>query len=364
MNKVSKPMKTPRRSSKKIQIPSPLTSMTDINDYCLLQVFEHLDINSLMKMSKVSKRFNEIITQHIIPLRTVNFSDASVCCSTQKIFQKFGPWMTRIVIDRKDMQTVAPKSTSIAELVRLIMLHCTAGKLQYLSLTGFSGFNQNELDLVNAAKPYFANVHTLCIDMAGLYHSLHLVNQLFTKENLHHLSLHNIRAVDDWLTIVALPNLKDVHICMQCDHTYHNTYYNSRNLNRLKAYIGSKPTLTKFDYYGPNHEEILHDLSTHIPGLTQLGTIRTRISHVDDNNNNQAQNERKMWKYLNEFAGLKEVSLQSSARNFANCGEIFRILAKRNTLEKLELLSVGTPLENSSDPIEEKDLRLLTKVIF
>lgn len=333
-----------------------------MNNDCLIHVFDHLDIGSLLKMCKLSKRFSELITERVIPLKTINFSDTRESCSTLKIFQKFGPWMTRIVVDCKDMQIIPPKTSPIGSLVRLITAHCTPGKLQCLSLTGFGAFDRSEMALVNAAKPWFANVHTLCIDVLGSYHSLYLVNNIFSKENLHRLSLHNVRYIDEWLTVASLPHLQDLHICMQTDPYM---VFQSRNLERMRAYIRSKPTLTRFDYYGPNHEEILLDISVNIPGLTHLGTIRARHASIDDNNNNnQVQSERKKWKYLNEFAGLKEISLQSSARNFANCGEIFRILASRNTLEKLELLSVVHPSENSSAPVEEKDLRQLTKVLF
>lgn len=342
----------------------PQTKLSDINDHCLMGIFDFLDIASLVKMCKLGERFRDIICHTILPLKTVKFSELSMY-STRKIFEEFGKWMTHIEICNKDIQYTQPNTTPFIECLRLITVYCTPGRLQHLYIYGF-GDGENPIipaDLINALQPCLSNVHTLHFDMKKHMVVFNNFMSIMPKQNLRHFFAHNVRVVGEWLTVKSLPRLQTFHMCM--GQNPFELFYDTINLNRLKAYIVGKPALNRFEYEGKNNEALIVELSRHVPYADFIGTVKNQLVSMDDDNNNniwsKSQSLREKWKFLDDLPNLKEFRLESYSQNFENCGEIFRILGSRNTIEKLELIT-GYTSQSSINPVDLANLRQLTKV--
>lgn len=338
-------------------------SLDDMNDDCLMTVFEYLDTISLVRVSKTSERFKRIVTQRMIPMKMVRFSELRGVASIEKTFALFGKSMTRISIGASDIQMTHPMRSRFAELLHLLIKYCTPGKLQQLYLNGFGdGNTKTSQELWNDVQPYLENIHTLYINLPFIQGNfLNTLLNIIPKTKLQHLHLHKVGIIGDWLRAENLPNLQEFHICMACNHFVPN---DTNNLNKLKAYMADKPKLTSFSYSGKSQEALLIELSRHIPNINQIGTVLNSMfeqNDVNNNNNWDDQSYRQKWKYLDAFTNLKQFSLQSFAPNFGNCGEIFRILASQNTIERLELIS-GYTFSNGGSPVQVTDLRQLTNV--
>lgn len=139
----------------------------------------------------------------------------------------------------------------------------------------------------------------------------------------------------------------------------------------MLRYIRESPKLTTFDYVGKSQETVIVEVSRHIPNIARISTVRNMMvdQSTDPNNNNNnsdgvkwnGKSYRAKWKYLNEFTNLKQFSLESHGQDFNNCGEIFRILSGRNTVEHLELVS-GPICQNGDNPVDFNHVRLMTNV--
>lgn len=340
-------------------VPLPLTTLQDLNDDCLVHIFRLLDIISLLKVCKMCQRFKDIVLQRVIPSKTFDFSTFSKCHSVRKVLKVFGKAMTRIVIHGDDIQMTHPKTSRFDEFLLLILEYGEPGKLRQVTMHFAGGEfwpRRTATELHDAVLPYFKNVHTMDIISTDYYWSLD--KEFFSKmpkQNLRSLSLHNV-CVGNWLTAESLPNLQSFHLCSNKQWGPFGWHGDNSNVNVMR-YITSKPaSLVDFDCVGVSHGAFFVELSLSCPNIERLGEImcwpERRVNnhdhhhqhhhhnHNDNNNNNEASvvvNYREKWKYLDAFTNLKYSRLSSHEGDFSDCGEAFRILAKRNTIEELEL---------------------------
>lgn len=148
-------------------MPESLLQFTDLNNDCLKHVFDRLDLISLSQMCEVDSRFEDIIMGHVIPLRTINFSEFSKNYSVRKIFKLFGKSMTRLIVRSEDIQMVFPGYSRLAEFLRILVEFGKPGKLKEVQI--MCGGNQCHVPakLLHDAAPYFSNVHKLQFDLKG-----------------------------------------------------------------------------------------------------------------------------------------------------------------------------------------------------
>lgn len=140
-------------------------SLHDLNDDCLLEIFEMVGNIDWIRLSKVSPRFRSIISRQILSRRPINFSAISRNQSIRKVFKMFGQFASDIRISATDLQYQHERRTKAEELFHLLAKHCHAGRLRDLSLSA----DFSEL------RPEF-------VDKLGL--------QL---ANLRHISMHSMR---------------------------------------------------------------------------------------------------------------------------------------------------------------------------
>lgn len=330
--------------------------LTDLNDKCLIHLFKHLDVISLAKLSKTCDRFYEIITNHIIPLRTIDFSTFSRKCSVRKMLALFGKSMTRIVVHEHDIQMVHPGYTHFAEFLRLLVEFGEPGKLKEMNLT--FNFLYVPAELLQNVRPFCANLYKLEFD--SVYYFVTFIKSIDTQ-NIRELCLHNIVSLGDWLTIEQFPNVEKLHLCFESKHEF---FVNINDLI-LTQFISSKPSsLIDFKCIGLASNRIFIEMARHIPDVIEcLGDIENWPNDANDEGGADLNDGIHKWEHLNAFTNLKSLNLRSSTVDFSDLGEVFSILAKRQTIEQLEL-SFGLD-ENGMDqshPVKIADLKRLTRL--
>lgn len=313
-----------KKQSTSVAIASNLL-LSDINNDCLMSIFDYLDIVSLMSLCKTNERFKAIIVDHVVSLKTFQFRELSSRVSVQKLFELFGKSMTKITIDFDDIKIVRRGYTSLEEFLHLVMDHCTPGKLQQLTMTGFSS-NSMVVNpkLFADVRKYFENLQTFQIaaNPMGVIQNSENFNafmEWIPKQNLRELNLHSLRTLGTWFTKENFPNLQMCHICVCQSHWPWQILNFDPLIQKVKEYLASKPDLKIFDYGGPSRETILVELSRHLPNVQRVCVVKNMM--VDDNNNNNVWNKaaiREKWKHLSEFTNLQDFALESFATNFGN----------------------------------------------
>ncbi|XP_055313331.1 uncharacterized protein LOC129574839 [Sitodiplosis mosellana] len=371
-----------RRSLTKVTNTQSTTSLTDMNDDCLTSVFDYLDTANLVNLTKTNKRLNNIVTHRVIPRKIVQLDMQR--SPIRAMMKLFGGTITRISIYAHNRPSNQPCISSFAEIFHLLTVYGTPGKLQQLTINGLFDkdyeISSNEFENF---RPYLENIHTLSIGVKyfeNVYIKRFMKN--IPKQNLRHLSLDNIPLSSKWLSVQSLPRLRN--ICMYVK-------VNGQNLHsigdKLTRYIAEKPQLSTFDVVRvnvPTHtfmsqmgieyelmrQHIQIELSRHVPNITQSGTAKTN-SMVDQPTSVTGQSVtlanrsygKAKWEHLDNFTNLKNFSLKTHAKDFRDAGEVFRILAERNTIGYLESISGFIPrTENTSYPVQFDHLRRMTHV--
>lgn len=366
--------KATKRSTQNAFTPS-ITSLTDMNDDCLVHVFEHLDIISLIKVCKSNQRFKQIVLERVIPFKTVDFATFSKCYSVEKVFKLFGKSMTRIAINSSDIQMTAVSTGSLrfAEFLRLLVKYGEPGQLQQVKLDfGVNHCVPTFVQLLDAVCPYFVNVHSISFNLSANSEWFDKFMVAIPKQNLRSLNVENMRTVGDWLTAESLPNLRSIHLRLSRDQHFqaHRNQLDMIIESKIMAFISSKPpSLVEFGVVGIPHETIYRGLSHSLPDIERLGWIKCWEDNMNSNRNNVRHprnyyNDK--WEYFNAFTNLKSLKLESTATDCSDCGEVFRILASRNTIRELDLNSTCNYIrrENSVSVADIKRLDKLTTLKY
>lgn len=358
-------VKKPRKSAKSNAVSDVVSKvlLTDVNDDCLTEVFKYLDTNSLLKVNKLGGRLRGIVTDRVIRMKTVNFSQLTKEMSLKKLFSKLGGSMTKIQICSDDIQMTAPNHSPFMEFLRLLICYGQPGQLKKMVLEfGKNEYTKVPLELLIAVKPFLENVHTLQFKLQAkpTNNFFEQFMEHFPKENLSTLVLDNAIAIGDWMKAESMPKLREFHLSIVQNSTRRQDDLNHAN---LMQFIGGKPSLHTFNYEGKNSEAIFNAVAMHIPDVERLGMVKNLSVPMDDGDDfaSHRNNIRNKWSYLKAFGKLKNLSLTSYAVNFSNCGEVFRTLADNNTVECLEL-SNPYAFQKHHNPVMVADLKRFTSL--
>lgn len=369
MAKAISTVKRKKNSSRKTLKSAPsLLQLTGLNDDCLKLIFDRMDVVSLARMSKACDRFYDIITSRIIPYRTIDFSTFSKTYNVRKMFAIFGKSMTRIIVNQDDIRIVSPGYSELAEFLRMLIEFGEPGKLKDVSLE-FRRIVYEDLATIQKlwqdARPFFANVCKLQIDLIGFFSdrfSGFIINA-FDPKMLRELIVHNANDVSEWLSANVFVNLQKFHLCLTHDRFYDQAAADALNESCLTGFISGKlESLISFECINAPSETVFVELSRHHPSIERVGGLK----YWSNGNNGSGagisyRDYKENWQYFNAFTHLKDVSLRSSTVNFSDSGEAFSILAKHQTVEQLKL-TFGRRNENLDNPVKITDLKRLTRL--
>lgn len=140
---------------------SSQTTLNDLNDDCLLEIFEMVGTIDWLRLSKVSQRFQSIISTQLLSRRQINFGAISRNHSIRKVFRIFGPFASDIKISATDIQYQHERRSSAEELFHLLTKHCNAGKLRDLSL--LADFSELRAEYVTELGMRLSNLRHISI---------------------------------------------------------------------------------------------------------------------------------------------------------------------------------------------------------
>lgn len=365
---------------KKVKLVASSFEFYDLNDDCLIGVFKTFDTLTLAKMARSCTRFHSLITTHIIPFRTIDFSTFRKWASIRNVFVLFGESMTHIVVHQDDIQTVFPGYSRFAEFLRLLVEFGQKGKLKRVNLT-FGGWRCDVPDkLMQDVAPYFANVQELEFDFTE--HSMpsgdfsNFLMQL-RSSNLREIRFHNIHSLGKWFSPELFTSAEKIHLCLSHEsrrHFWHQQFHHDRNAfneSRLIHFLAHKPgLLIDFECINAPSDGIFVALSLQYPKIERLSEIKCWPTNTVANNNNNnggaaaaapMNRFQRDYGYFNAFTNLKEVCMKSATGNFSDLGKMFSILAKRQTIEQLKL-NLGSSLSDQGNPVNTADLKRLTQL--
>lgn len=140
---------------------SSQTTLNDLNDDCLLEIFEMVGTIDWLRLSKVSQRFRSIISTQLLSRRPIKFGAISRNHSIRKVFRMFGSFASDIKISTTDIQYQHERRSSAEELFHLLAKHCNAGKLRDLSLS--ADFSELRAEYVNEMGMQLTNLRHISI---------------------------------------------------------------------------------------------------------------------------------------------------------------------------------------------------------
>lgn len=139
----------------------PQTSFDDLNDDCLLEIFEMVGTVDWIRLSKVSQRYRSILATQLLTRRPINFSDLSRNHSIRKVFRRFGPFASGVKISASDVQYQHERRSNAEELFHLLAKHCNSGKLRDLSL--LADFSELRAEYVDALGKQIINLRHISV---------------------------------------------------------------------------------------------------------------------------------------------------------------------------------------------------------
>lgn len=143
----------------------PQITLNDLNDDCLLEIFEMVGTIDWLRLSRVSVRFQSIIATQLLTRRQIDFGDLSRNHAIRKVFRMFGAFASGIKIATSDLQYQHERRSSAEELFYLLSKYCNANRLRDLSFS------------VNLSELRMEYVDALCVQLT----------------HLHRISIHSMR---------------------------------------------------------------------------------------------------------------------------------------------------------------------------
>lgn len=357
--KAKKRAHTPAKKSK---LTPTVLEFADMCDNSLLNVFECMDTISLAGMCKIDDRYSGLIMRYIIPYRTIDFSEFKKTHSVEKLFSLFGKSMARIIFNGDDIQVVAPKHSKLAEFLRILIKYGEPGKLKQVDLTfGHDDSFDVPDNLLQDAAPYFSKVQKLRLNFSKKLFTKFF--KIFDKSSLNELQLLNIQEIGEWLSATAFPNLRVFKLCLSRLHLVDRIRAVSKS--RLLDFISGKPaSLIAIECPYLTSDKALGELSRHIPNMERLGCLYPQSRNNSNSFNrgdNQSIDYQQQWRCLNAFKQLKCIELASSKADLSDCGEVFSILAKYQTIEEMSL-GLGWNQLYGGNAVKIADLERLTRL--
>lgn len=302
-------------------VEAPL-NICDLDDDCLLQIFEHLIISELANMWSVNKRFRETteLTFHRRHIDDFVFDNIiGVSANYKRIFQSFGRSFKSLVMSRKSFDA----TIFDAEIVRWLANHCY-GNLQSLELNGFSlVIPEGDNDLRLNMSRLVSSLTTLRLNGVEMLHCGTVFQSL---SELIHLHLENVRM--DFVTGNHLtrgyPHLQSAHLrdVFLSDCTFDHAHF---TFHKFFGENSTIPSLNLNNFFISSSTPTYHvvDLITsHAPMLEDLTIQLTRDSEVTK---------------LYRLDYLRKLKLELPNRSCA--GFMLSLLSRKATLTHLDVMA-------------------------
>lgn len=289
-------------------------NINDLNDFCLINVFKFLTTTDWLTLCCTTKRFSEIVKNHVVKQNEVVFKSRTMQKAIPALFQTFGKHMTKLSFDFHIY--------GFNEFLQMCLDYCTPGLLSELTVEYCEhedgGFNHN---LAGETAKYFKNIKSLrCtyIDWPNEWLTAIPTHQVISLQLYY-------EATDDFrLNPDAFPSLIDLVIAFDLDP---NKYYprHAERSNAVTEFI-TKLNLRKLYFFGIN----LKKISENCPNISSLGQINIKSAAVGAGVGNRIE-----WNVLGQLEHLETISFTIELFNWREFQNIVNALANVKKLKTL-----------------------------
>lgn len=99
-------------------------TLYNLNNDCLVELCQFLNIIDLYRLRKVSQRFNDIIVNNIMKNREINLEKIKEFCSVRKVLKIFGSTLSGLVASESDVQYRSARCTNSEQLFHILNKNC------------------------------------------------------------------------------------------------------------------------------------------------------------------------------------------------------------------------------------------------
>lgn len=297
----------------------------DLNDDCLIYIFEQLDIRDWLKLSMVSKRFRERVVQDIVPRKLVDFTVVRKKHVTREIFQLFGKSMKKLKISS---QCVLQRHSHKAfeKFLRLLLKYSKPGLLKEVQLEFRIPKKTIDIELIIQSVPYFVNVTILKLRAPrDSEHSLEQWLGAIIHNRIHSLDLNGINPFTSKFILnpFELKNLEHLKLHFIPRHNVQSLK------NNLIDFIKAKPNLKSFSIDTIEDHQFFETISEYSSQVGCIGQIPVE--------NMSKQNIKTFLKSLKQFDNLKQISFHGYLDSHDIFHKIFKFLMPISTLKMITI---------------------------
>lgn len=295
-----------------------------LNEDCILNVFEFLNVTDLIQMSKVHIYFKNLITKWIIGKKVLNLRGMDQSFK-QEIFQTFGKSMRKFIIYETDFN----------HLLETIIKYCEPARLTEVEIN----LKQTNLDVnmnnIQLSMNFMSNLYKLTLNSMSYErinsYDYFLAGIVVAALNLQILHLNHIDIGGAWMKTNRIWNLSELQL------------HKPRNLNftDLNTFLACLPNLKSFLFIGKQDiTDVGNTLTRCCPNLKTFQDI-----HVSNPYRHFALGAMNRYLFIAKFSNLKCVTLTS----YSFCGsDLYYPLVKLSKTNIVKI-KVHSDLEHAVD---------------
>lgn len=193
------------------------TTIFNLNDDCLSEIFKYVDFREWTYLSKISERFYQIIISRLLKGNAINLRSIRDKCNVRKVLRLFGPFASHIVAASSDIQYTSRKYSHSDELVFLLGKRCNKDILRSLTLS--LDISAVSLDSCQLLAHKLTSIESFSIRWVKSYfppinsrgnEDILLVELLKQSKNLRSIEFINIRITSELFQSVNCDNLQSI----------------------------------------------------------------------------------------------------------------------------------------------------------
>lgn len=309
-----------------------------MNPHCLAHIFDYLPVPQLAKVIELSDFFRDVISEHVISKKLIDFTNMAHDWSTDQFFRIFGKRMRKMKITKESTLN------SFAHCLTLITRYCEKNRLVDIDLK----FDTTECssELLQEALPFFTNLRRLVIN-DGFFtpEGTEFLRQIaLNATKLTTLEYHGRLLYGEWSNVMGLNALTKLRF--ECNR--------SSSLLNFAKFLKSLPKLKEFDMSG--NFDVSSDIKTLAEWCPDLEIFRDKC--LRNSYGNRPQIEPELEKRYEGITGMKNLR-DLGVTCFTICGSDLHYTLMRlpKTVEQLTVFMDFDDIK-STLPAKEHKTRL------
>lgn len=311
-----------------------------MNPHCLAHIFDYLPVPQLAKVIELSDFFQDVINEHVIAKKLIDFTNMAHDWTTDQFFRIFGKRMRTIKITKESTLH------SFSHFLTLIIRYCEKDRLIDVNLK----FETTECssELLDEALPYFTNLRRLAIN-DGFFkpQSAEFLRQIaLNATKLKTLEYNGYRLEADWSNVIGLNELKTLRLAS----------YRAGDSENFYKFLTSLPKLKEFDLSGKF--DVSTDIKSMAAACPDLEIFRDKCLCLRNAYGDRPQIEPELEKRYEGITGMKQLR-ELGVTCFTVCGSDLHYTLMRLP-KSVEKLTVFMDFENIKNilPAAEHRTRL------